>query len=39
VQRVLAYAAIYDWRMQQPVTPLRVRMPDVHDESSYRSGG
>ena len=25
VQRVLAYAAIYDWRMQQPITPLSVR--------------
>ena len=36
VQRVLAYAAIYDWRMQQPVTPLRERMPDVLNESAYR---
>ena len=36
VQRVLTYAAIYDWRMQQPVTPLHRRMPDVLDESSYR---
>lgn len=36
VQRVLAYAAIYDWRMQQTITPLRVRMPDIHDETAYR---
>jgi hypothetical protein len=36
VQRVLAYAAIYDWRMQQPITPLRERMPDVQEESAYR---
>ena len=39
VQRVLAYAAIYDWRMQQPITPLSVRMPDVHEESTYRQAG
>jgi soluble lytic murein transglycosylase len=39
VQRVLAYAAIYDWRLQQPITPLRERMPDIHDESAYRQAG
>lgn len=27
LKRVLAYSAIYDERMQQPVTPLRQRMP------------
>ena len=36
VQRVLAYAAIYEWRMQLPVTPLSRRMPDVRDADAYR---
>jgi soluble lytic murein transglycosylase len=30
VQRVLAYATIYDWRMQLPVVRLRDRMPVVN---------
>jgi soluble lytic murein transglycosylase len=29
VQRVLAYATIYDWRMEQPVTRLQQRMPGI----------
>ncbi|MEN8107472.1 MAG: transglycosylase SLT domain-containing protein [Pseudomonadota bacterium] len=39
VQRILAYAAIYDWRMQRPVTKLEARMPDVYEESVYRESG
>jgi soluble lytic murein transglycosylase len=35
VQRVLAYAVIYDWRMQRPIIPLRKRMPDVYDAGHY----
>lgn len=30
VQRVLAYATVYDWRKQRPLTRLSARMPDVH---------
>jgi soluble lytic murein transglycosylase len=33
VQRVLAYAAIYDWRMQREITPLRKHMPMVMPRS------
>jgi len=29
VQRVLAYAAIYDWRMDRTITRLEQRMPDI----------
>ena len=39
VQRVLAYTAIYDWRMEQPVTPLWKRMPRVKPKSYYASTG
>jgi soluble lytic murein transglycosylase len=35
VQRVLTYAAIYDWRMQRPITPLNKRMPKVYDAGHY----
>jgi soluble lytic murein transglycosylase len=35
VQRVLAYAVIYDWRMQRPITPLNKRMPEVYDAGHY----
>jgi soluble lytic murein transglycosylase len=35
VQRVLAYAAIYDWRMQQKITPLHEHMPRVMPRSHY----
>ncbi len=35
VQRVLAYAAIYDWRMQRKITPLHKHMPDVMPRSHY----
>jgi len=35
VQRVLAYAAIYDWRMGRPVTPLKKRMPVILEKSEY----
>ncbi len=30
VQRVLAYATVYDWRKQRPLTRLSARMPDVN---------
>jgi len=39
VQRVLEYAAIYDWRMKKPVTPLSKRMPGVKPESHYATSG
>jgi soluble lytic murein transglycosylase len=29
ITRVLAFTAIYDWRMQQPVTRVSSRMPDI----------
>jgi len=35
VQRILAYIAIYDWRMEQPETPLRQHMPVVKPTGSY----
>jgi soluble lytic murein transglycosylase len=35
VQRVLAYAAIYDWRMQRRITPLQKHMPDVMPRAYY----
>jgi soluble lytic murein transglycosylase len=39
VQRVLAYAAIYDWRMDAPVTPLWKHMPRVKPKTHYDSTG
>jgi peptidoglycan lytic transglycosylase len=35
VQRVLTYAAIYDWRMQRTITPLKKRMPPVYSSGHY----
>jgi soluble lytic murein transglycosylase len=35
VQRILAYAAIYDWRMERPVTSLEQRMPDIRPKGHY----
>jgi len=35
VQRVLTYAAIYDWRMQRRITPLQKHMPVVLPLSHY----
>jgi soluble lytic murein transglycosylase len=35
VQRVLAYAAIYDWRMQEKITPLHKHMPVVMPRAYY----
>jgi soluble lytic murein transglycosylase len=35
VQRILAYIAIYDWRMGQPETPIRQHMPVVKPTGSY----
>ena len=35
VQRVLAYATIYDWRMERPITRLVERMPTVFSEPHY----
>jgi len=39
VQRVLEYAAIYDWRMGEPVTPLWKHMPRVKPKSHYATPG
>jgi len=35
IQRILAYAAIYDWRMEQPITTLEEHMPDIHPNEYY----
>lgn len=35
VQRILSYIAIYDWRLDQPVTPLHKHMPAVLPSGSY----
>jgi len=37
VQRILAYIAIYDWRMGQSETPLREHMPLIRPAGSYTS--
>lgn len=39
VQRVLTYAAIYDWRLQRPVTPLAKRMLKVMPAQHYTKTG
>ena len=39
VQRVLAYMAIYDWRMGEPVTPLWKHMPKVMPKAYYATSG
>lgn len=36
IQRILAYMAIYDWRMDNPITPLKEHMPDVYPQSHYQ---
>ena len=35
IQRILAYMAIYDWRMDRLITPLNTRMPDIYPQSHY----
>ncbi len=35
IQRILAYMAIYDWRMDRSITPLKKHMPDIYPESHY----
>jgi soluble lytic murein transglycosylase len=35
VQRILAYTAIYDWRMERPVTSLEQHMPDIQPLGHY----
>jgi len=35
VQRILAYIAIYDWRMEHPETPLQQHMPAIKPAGSY----
>jgi soluble lytic murein transglycosylase len=35
VQRVFTYAAIYDWRMQRAINPLKKRMPAVSSTGHY----
>ncbi len=35
VQRVFTYAAIYDWRMQRVINPLKKRMPAVFSIGHY----
>jgi soluble lytic murein transglycosylase len=39
VQRILAYTAIYDWRMERPLTRLAERMPAIYPESRYGRSG
>jgi soluble lytic murein transglycosylase len=36
VQRILAYAAIYDWRLQRRVIPLAEHMQDIKPRDAYR---
>jgi soluble lytic murein transglycosylase len=35
IQGILAYMAIYDWRMGRAITPLKKHMPDIYPESYY----
>jgi soluble lytic murein transglycosylase len=35
IQGILAYMAIYDWRMDRAITPLKKHMPDIYPESHY----
>ena len=35
IQRVLAYSAIYDWRMEMPITTLDEHMPDIYPPEHY----
>jgi soluble lytic murein transglycosylase len=39
VQRVLAYNAIYDWRLELPLTRMEQRMPTVYTEDHYAQSG
>jgi soluble lytic murein transglycosylase len=39
VQRVLAYNAIYDWRLELPLTRLEQRMPAIFTEDYYAQSG
>ena len=39
VQRILAYMAIYDWRMERTITPLKKHMPVIMPVSSYSTDG
>ena len=36
IQRILAYSAIYDWRMDLPITTLDAQMPDIYPDEHYR---
>jgi soluble lytic murein transglycosylase len=35
IQRILAYIAIYDWRLEQPATPLKKHMPLIRPNETY----
>ena len=37
IQRILAYMAIYDWRMEQPATPIKNYMPDILPTEAYKA--
>ncbi|MEN8206722.1 MAG: transglycosylase SLT domain-containing protein [Pseudomonadota bacterium] len=37
IQRILAYMAIYDWRMEQPATPIKKYMPDILPTDAYKA--
>jgi soluble lytic murein transglycosylase len=37
IQRILAYMAIYDWRMEQPATPIHKYMPDILPTRAYKA--
>jgi soluble lytic murein transglycosylase len=35
IQRILAYIAIYDWRLEQPATPIKKHMPIIRPNKTY----
>ena len=37
IQRILAYMAIYDWRLEQPATPIKEYMPDILPTAAYKA--
>jgi soluble lytic murein transglycosylase len=37
IQRILAYMAIYDWRLEQPATPIKKHMPDILPTDAYKA--
>lgn len=37
IQRILAYMAIYDWRMGEPATPIKEHMPDILPTAAYKA--